>query len=224
MSKILIVIPAYNEQDVIKETVAKLENFTNQNNDYDYIVVDDGSTDNTRMLLKECNAKFISHPINLGIGEPFKTGIKYGLELKYQKFINFDADGQHRLSEIEKLISLSDSDYIVGSRFVTEKKPLSFRMFGSRILSIAIKLKTGTYIADPTSGLLVVNNRQFAKFFISQASNKPEPSLYPKIVKKFKVSEVQVTMDERLLGSSHFNAYNSIHFMLEQLFLIILKG
>lgn len=224
MDKILIIIPAYNEQEVISETVAKLVEFTSANPEFDYLVIDDGSTDNTRYILKQLGASFLSHPINLGIGEPFKTGIKYGVENGYKRFINFDADGQHRLDNLKVLLAVENADYVIGSRFVDVKKPRSARMIGSRLLSSAIKMKTKRYIADPTSGLLLINNLEFANFYISQASNKPEPSLYPKIVNRFKVVEVQVNMDERLGGDSYFNLYSSIHFMLEQLFMIMLKG
>lgn len=224
MDKILIIVPAYNEQDVIAETVVKLEEFSLIHPTLDYLVVDDGSTDDTREILKKIKARFVTHPINLGIGEPFKTGIKYGLENGYTKFINFDADGQHRLDNLAVLTAVQDADYVIGSRFVEVNKPHTMRMFGSSLLSFAIKLKTGRYIADPTSGLLLINNAEFAKFYISLASNKPEPSLYPKIVNRFNVVEVQVKMDDRLGGVSYFNVYNSLHFMLEQLFMIILKG
>ncbi len=224
MAKILIIVPAYNEQDVIATTVNKLEGFIANNPAFDYLVIDDGSKDNTREILKAINAKFLSHPINLGIGEPYKTGIRYGLDKGYTKFINFDADGQHRLDNLQILTKCHDADFVIGSRFVDVAKPKTARMFGSRILSGAIKFKTGKVIHDPTSGLLLINSKQFAKFYIEQASNKPEPSLYPKIVNKFDVCEVQVKMNDRETGESYFNLYSSLHFMLEQLFMIILKG
>lgn len=224
MDRILIIVPAYNEQDVIESTVTKLKSFCASSTQFDYLVIDDGSTDETKSILKRLDANYLSHPINLGIGEPFKTGIKYGLDHNYNRFINFDADGQHRLDNLEKLVTLEDADYVVGSRFLEDEKPKSARMLGSRILTRAIKFKTGVHIADPTSGLLLINNRQFAKFYLSLASNKPEPSLYPKIVNQFKVREIQVEMNDREGGDSYFNMYSSIHFMLEQLFMIILKG
>lgn len=224
MDKILIIVPAFNEQAVIANTVYKLENFTQEHKQFDYLVIDDGSVDDTPDILRQMKANYISHPINLGIGEPFKTGIKYGIENGYQRFINFDADGQHRLDNLELMLAQEDADYVIGSRFVAKPKPRNFRMLGSSILSAAIKLKTKRYIADPTSGLLLINNLQFAKFYLSLASNKPEPSLYPKIVNRFNVVEVQVLMDERQGGHSYFSPYRSIHFMLEQLFMIVLKG
>ncbi len=224
MDKILIIVPAYNEQDVIEQTVLSLKQFTTDNNQFEYLVIDDGSKDETRSILSDIKANYLSHPVNLGIGEPFKTGIKYGLENGFTRFINFDADGQHRLDNLHLLTEVEEYDYVIGSRFVSERKPRSMRMLGSSILSTVIKLKTGKYIADPTSGLLLINNKSFAKFYINQASNKPEPSLYPKIVNKFKVVEVQVQMEDRSGGDSYFNLYSSIHFMLEQVFMILLKG
>lgn len=224
MDRVLIIVPAYNEQDVIESTVSKLVEYTNKQIDINYIVIDDGSTDDTVKILKRIKANYISHPLNLGIGEPFKTGIKYGLNYGFSKFINFDADGQHRLDQVERLLKCEEGEYVVGSRFLNEAKPRTFRMLGSRMLTSAIRLKTGKLITDPTSGLLLINNISLAEFYISQPSNKPEPSLYPKILKNFKVIEVQVEMDDRLLGTSYFNPYSSVHFMLEQIFMIILKG
>lgn len=224
MDKVLIIVPAYNEQDVIESTVSKLVQYTENKANISYVVIDDGSTDDTAKILRRLNANYISHPLNLGIGEPFKTGIKYGLNYGYTKFINFDADGQHRLDQVDELLKISDGEYIVGSRFVNKSKPKTFRMLGSRMLTAAIRLKTGKVITDPTSGLLLINSIDLAEFYISQPSNKPEPSLYPKIIKRFKVVELQVEMEERELGTSYFNPYSSIHFMLEQIFMIILKG
>lgn len=223
MANILIIVPAYNEQAVIASTVKKLTEFVKNNDQFDYLVVNDGSSDDTVEVLKASDAKFISHPINLGIGEPFKTGIQYGLDHGFERFINFDADGQHRLDNL-KLLTATNGDYIVGSRFVEEKKPKTMRMLGSRILSAAIKIKTGRYIGDPTSGLLLINTKKLAKFYVGRSSNKPEPSLYPKLIGKFDVVEVQVRMNDRENGESYFNVYSSVHFMLEQLFMIILKG
>ncbi len=224
MDKILIIIPAFNEENVIEMTVTKVIAFCKKYEQFSYVVIDDGSRDNTKEILTKLNANFISHPINLGIGEPFKTGIKYGLNNDFNKFINFDGDGQHRLDSLMSLVNHERYDYIVGSRYVNEKKPLNLRMIGSRILSLLIKLRTGIFISDPTSGLVVINSRSFAKYFISLPSNNPEPSIFPKILGEYNVLEVQVFMNERTSGNSYFNVYTSIHFMLEQVLMIILKG
>lgn len=224
MDKTLIIVPAYNEQDVIETTVEKLKQFISANPEFDYIVIDDGSTDLTPEILTRIGAKHLKHCINLGIGEPFKTGIRYGLKKNYTNYINFDADGQHRLDSLICLIKEQECDLVVGSRFITGTKPKSLRMIGSRLLSLIIKLKTGVYLSDPTSGLILIRGKQFIDFYLSLAANKPEPALYPKVIKQFKIKEVSVKMEARVVGNSYFNVYSSIHFMLEQIFEIILKG
>ncbi len=224
MDKALIIVPAFNEEQVILKTASKLEEFCQQNSLFQYIIVDDGSNDNTLKILKDNNFNYLSHPINLGIGEPFKTGIKYGLKNGYTRFINFDADGQHRLDNLQYLVDVQNVDYVVGSRFVEKKKPLTFRMLGSRVLSLSLLVFAGMKVQDPTSGLILINNQELAKFYVGIDSNKPEPSLYPKLKDQFKIKEIQVLMDDRAGGESHFNIYNSLHFMLEQIFMIIVKG
>ncbi len=223
MGKTLIIVPAYNEQTYIGKLVCKLEQFVIENEEFDYVIIDDCSTDRTASILRAQKANFISHPINLGIGEPFKTGIKYGLNKNYDRFINFDGDGQHKLSSLVKLVE-AEADYIVGSRYINKSKPLNIRMIGSRILTLAIKIRTHKKIHDPTSGLVLVNNKQIAIYFVSIPSNNPEPSIYPKLLDKFTVEEIQVEMNERLSDRSYFTPYKSLHFMLEQIFMILLKG
>ncbi len=223
MYKTLIIVPAYNEAGALEQMVVKLKKFCHQHPQINYVVIDDGSSDQSVLILEALKANYIVHPINLGIGEPYKTGIKYGLKNGYHNFINFDADGQHQLSTINKLL-LTEGDYIVGSRYLKANKPFNSRMLGSRLLTLAIKLRSKQRITDPTSGLVCIKGKECANFFIKDASNKPEPSIFPKISESFKVCEVEVEMDERLTGNSYFNVYTSLHFMLEQLFLIILKG
>lgn len=224
MGKILIIVPAYNEEEVISKTISKLEEFTRDNSNIDYIIIDDGSVDKTNGILATNGANYITHPINLGIGEPFKTGIKYGLNNGYSKFINFDADGQHRLDNIHLLTTQDEVDFVVGSRFINERKPWTARMLGSRVLALAIRMRCGLKLQDPTSGFVCIMNEDTANFYISRASNKPEPSLYPKLIDHYTVKEVAVEMSDRAFGASYFNAYTSLHFMAEQLFMIILKG
>lgn len=221
--KILIIVPVFNEREIITETIGKLNKFIIDNNNFDFIIIDDCSTDGSKQIIKNTTDKYIFHPINIGIGEPFKTGIEYGLAHGYTKFVNFDSDGQHNLSSLLDLQTV-DADYVVGSRYIQNKRNFSIRSFGSILLTWGIKLRTGKKITDPTSGLVLINNEDLANYFLKFEDNRPEPSIYPKIFDNFSVKEIAVIMNQRESGTSHFNIYSSVHFMLEQLFIIILKG
>lgn len=221
--KTLIIVPVYNEQEIIAETIDKLIKFIEEYINYDFLIVDDCSTDNSRAIIKQVTTKYLFHPINIGIGEPFKTGIDYGINNGFTKFVNFDSDGQHNLNSLLEL-EKSNADYVVGSRFLQGKRNISIRNFGSILLTTAIYLRCGKKITDSTSGLVLVNNIDLAKLFIRYGDNRPEPSMYPKIVDNWTVEEVAVLMNKRETGISHFNVYSSMHFMLEQIFIIILKG
>ena len=100
-SKVLIIIPAYNEQESIKKTVTKV-----QKTGYDFVIINDGSTDNTKRILTDNNYPFIDLPFNLGIGGAMQTGYKYAHQKNYDIAIQFDADGQHNKSYLKDIINL----------------------------------------------------------------------------------------------------------------------
>ena len=134
----------------------------------------------------------------------------------YDYAIQFDADGQHRPEYIKDLLAAMDScDIAIGSRFVTEKKPHTMRMLGSNVISLAIRMITGRKINDPTSGM-----RMFNKTMIRELATGlnlgPEPDTVSYLMKKAgaRVTEVQVTMDERIAGESYLNFTRSISYMM----------
>jgi glycosyltransferase involved in cell wall biosynthesis len=101
MDKVLVIIPAYNEQDSIYGTVTNLINTC----DHDYIVINDGSTDKTKEVLEKNRFNYIDLPVNLGIGGAMQTGYKYALRNNYDYAIQLDADGQHDPYDVNKLIN-----------------------------------------------------------------------------------------------------------------------
>ena len=131
MQDILLVIPSYNEEKNIETVVDELiRNFPG----LDYIVVNDGSTDNTAAMCRKNGYHFLDLPVNLGLAGCFQAGMKYAYEKGYQYAIQFDGDGQHRPEYIEKMREKMDEGYdiVIGSRFVDEPKDFSMRMIGSR--------------------------------------------------------------------------------------------
>ena len=163
--KTLIIIPAYNEEASLGNTVAKL---TAAVPEADYLVVNDGSTDGTVRVCRDSGYPFLDLPCNLGLAGAFQAGIKYAHRHEYDCAIQFDADGQHLpqyICDLEKAIETCD--IAIGSRFVDHPKGSSLRMFGSSIIQGAIKLTTGQVIRDPTSGMRAFNRRMIKLLSVS---------------------------------------------------------
>lgn len=218
--KVLIIIPAYNEELNIKKTVEDIINNTN----YDYVVINDCSKDDTQKVCKENNFNFISLPINYGLTSGIQVGMKYAYFNNYDIAIQFDGDGQHEakyLKDLVKEIEENNNDIVIGSRFVTKKKPKTIRMFGSMLISSVIKVTTGKTIHDPTSGMRAYSKKVIEKF-VKNASLTPEPdTLVYMLKKKMKVKEVQVEMRQREFGESYLNPLKSIEYMVNMFFSII---
>ncbi|MDO4443477.1 MAG: glycosyltransferase family 2 protein [Slackia sp.] len=212
--KLLVIIPAYNEQDCIVETVSELQRATPQ---FDYVVVNDGSKDDTKKLCLEHGFNLIDLPVNIGLTGGFQTGMKYALRHGYDAAVQFDADGQHVPSYLEKLaeeMERTNADIVIGSRFVTEKKSASLRMIGSRLISAITKITTGASISDPTSGLRMYN-RAMIEVFSTKSDFGPEPDSIAYLARKgAKIREVQVSMRERQAGESYLTFTRSIEYMM----------
>lgn len=220
MKSVLVIIPAYNEQDNIKRVVDNLiENYPQ----YDYVVVNDGSKDDTKKICIENGYRLLDLPVNLGLAGGFRGGMKYAYEMGYDYAIQFDADGQHRPEYIGPILEKMQEGYdiVIGSRFVTKKKDASLRMLGSRLIALAIRLTTGVKVKDPTSGM-----RMFNKAMIKECATNinygPEPDTVSFLMKNgARVAEVQAEMDERIAGESYLNVVNSIAYMVRMLISIV---
>ncbi|WP_148409103.1 glycosyltransferase family 2 protein [Murimonas intestini] len=219
--KILIVIPAYNEEKSIERVVDNLiENYSQ----YDYIVVNDGSKDGTARVCRDRGYRFIDLPINLGLTGAFQTGVKYAAVKGYDRVLQFDGDGQHRAEYIQDLMDEMDKGYdiVIGSRFVNEKKPKTLRMAGSRLIAAAIRITTGQKIKDPTSGMRLFNRVMIEQFAVG-LNHSPEPDTISYLLKcGARISEVQANMDERQEGQSYLSFAKSIGYMARVVTSIIL--
>lgn len=220
MMKVLIIIPAYNEELNIVKTV----NDVKKNTDYDYVVINDCSKDNTKEVCQKNHFNMLSLPINYGLTSAIQLGMKYAYQNGYDIAIQFDGDGQHQakyLKELVKEIENNNIDIAIGSRFVTQKKSASMRMLGSNLLTMAIKLTTGKTIKDPTSGMRAYN-KQAIERFVKNASLTPEPdTLVYMLKKKMKIKEVQVQMSEREFGESYLKPLKSAEYMINMFFSIM---
>ncbi len=221
MKEVLVIIPAYNEQDNIKRVVENLiENYPQ----YDYVVINDGSRDHTRRICKDNNYKLLDLSVNLGLAGGFQAGMKYAYRAGYDYAIQFDADGQHRAEYIADILAKMKEDYdiVIGSRFVDTKKPFTMRMLGSRIISMAIRITTGKKVKDPTSGMRMFN-RKMIKECATNINYGPEPDTVSYLIKNgAKIAEVQAEMDERIAGASYLTAFKSISYMIRMLVSILI--
>lgn len=214
MSKLLIVIPAYNEAENIVRVVEDLIDHYPQ---YDYVVVNDGSRDRTAALCRAHGFKLIDLPVNLGLAGAFQTGLRYAAENGYDCALQFDGDGQHQPRFIAPMLELLEggADIVIGSRFITVKKPKSLRMLGSYLISWAIRLTTGRAICDPTSGMRMYSRRMLEEF-AQNLNYGPEPDTISYLIKNGAVvRELQVEMSERAGGVSYFNFARSVEYMLK---------
>lgn len=221
MSDLLILIPAYNEEENIERVVERLRRNFPQ---YDYVVVNDGSKDRTVEICREHGYNLLDLPVNLGLAGSFQAGIRYAYAKKYKYAIQIDGDGQHRPEYIEKmLIKMKEGyDIVIGSRFVDAKKPFSMRMLGSNLIEAAIRLTTGAVIKDPTSGMRLYDRKMIEEF--SKGLNYgPEPDTISYLVKQgASVAEVPVVMDERVGGVSYLTPVRAARYMIQMLVSILL--
>lgn len=218
--KVLVIIPAYNEELNIKNTVDKILSISKKSEyTIDYVVINDGSKDNT---LEVCRAnKFNVIPLieNLGIGGSVQTGYKYAYENNYDIAIQFDGDGQHDEKYIEKLVDeiKKGNDFVIGSRFVKKLSKFTStgtRRLGIKIISFLIKLCTGKKIYDPTSGFRAGNRKVIELFASHYPVEYPEPESTVYLLRQhFKVKEIPVEMHERKFGTSSIRPLKSIYYM-----------
>lgn len=213
-------IPAYNEAENIEKVVKDIKKNTN----YDYLIVNDGSRDNTVEILEKNHFSGIHLPMNYGLASAVQTGFKYAYQHGYDIVIQFDGDGQHQAKYLKDLVHEIEngSDIVIGSRFVNRKKNFSGRMLGSRLLTFIIFLATFRKINDPTSGLRAYGKRVIPEFAF-EMNYPPEPDSIVYLMKRnFVVREVQVEMLERTAGESYLTSLKSIEYMLKMVISILL--
>ena len=221
MSDLLIIIPAYNEEGSIENVV---NNIIHNYPHYDYVIINDGSRDKTSQICHENHYNIVDLPVNLGLAGAFQTGLRYAYEHGYKKAVQFDADGQHLPEYIQGLEEkINDGfDLVIGSRFVTEKRPNSLRMLGNILISSAIKLTTGKTIKDPTSGMRMFSE-DLIKEFALNINYGPEPDTVSYLIRNgVKVAEAQVRMEDRQAGESYLTLSRSIKYMTHMFVSILL--
>lgn len=216
--KVLVIIPAYNEEKSIEKVV---ENLINNYPQYDYLIVNDGSTDRTEEICREKNYNFVTLPVNLGIGGGVQTGYIYAVKNDYDIAIQTDGDGQHNPEYIEKLIEpivKGEADMTIGSRFIEKEgfQTSFMRRMGINIIKGVIKMCCGVTIKDNTSGFRA-SSKELTKYFSENyAQDYPEPeAIVTSVLNGYTVKEVPVVMNEREEGVSSINAAKSVYYMIK---------
>lgn len=225
MLKTVVIIPAYNEEDSLVQTVS-----TVQDAGYDYVVINDGSTDHTLELCQKHNFNFLDLKENLGIGGAIQAGHKYAVDHGYDVDIQFDGDGQHDVAGIPLLIAkINDgADLVIGSRFLEPQdgfKSTFMRRVGIKWLSMVIRLVSGLKVTDPTSGFRATGPTALELFSFDYPADYPEPEAIVAAHKKgLTVEEVQVVMHERQGGESSIKALSSVYYMVKVTLAVLIAG
>ncbi|ABF31853.1 glycosyltransferase family 2 protein [Streptococcus pyogenes] len=228
--KKLIIIPAYNESSNIVNTIRTIESDAS---DFDYIIIDDCSTDNTLAICQKQGFNVISLPINLGIGGAVQTGYRYAQRCGYDVAVQVDGDGQHNPCYLEKMVEVlvqSSVNMVIGSRFITKEGfQSSFaRRIGIKYFTWLIALLTGKKITDATSGLRLIDRSLIERFANHYPDDYPEPeTVVDVLVSHFKVKEIPVVMNERQGGVSSISLTKSVYYMIKVTLAILvvrLKG
>ena len=224
--KKLIIIPAFNEEANIEKTVTSIQKDAKE---FDYVIINDCSTDRTGKICEQKGYNVVNLPINLGIGGAVQTGYKYAYENGYDVAVQVDGDGQHDpefLNKMAEYIEENKVDMVIGSRFIEKKGFQSSvtRRMGIKFFSVLIKLLTGSVITDPTSGLRMVGRNVMEIFAKDYPRDYPEPeSVVAVLRKKLVVKEIPVIMHEREGGVSSISPKKSIYYMINVTLAILIE-
>lgn len=227
--RVLLIIPAYNEEENILNTCNKIKEFSKE---LDFVVINDGSKDNTLKILQENNINHINLINNLGIGGAVQTGYKYAYENGYDIAIQFDGDGQHDVNYVPNIcepIMEGQANMVIGTRYLdktsSQFQSTFMRRFGSNIISLFIKICTHKKITDPTSGFRAVDKSIIEEFAKEYPTEYPEPeSTVCMLCKEYRVTEVPVSMNERQGGTSSIRFLKSADYMIKVVLAIIIDS
>lgn len=225
--KILVIIPAYNEEENILNTVSELKKY---HPEYDLLVVNDSSKDKTREVLRKNKINHLDLPINLGIGGGVQAGYLYARENDYDVAIQLDGDGQHCPSELEKLVAPvvnGEADMTVGSRFLLHEgfQSSAMRRVGIFFLSKVIYICSKQRVLDCTSGFRCVNKRFIDIFAEEYAQDYPEPEAIVTVGRHGgHVVEVPTIMRDREGGKSSISPLKSVYYMIKVSLAIMIQS
>jgi glycosyltransferase involved in cell wall biosynthesis len=228
--RVLVVIPAYNEESRIGQVVASVRQILP---DAEVLVVDDASTDGTKEEAKGAGATVLSHTVNMGYASSLELGFIYALNRGYDIIVQMDGDGQHLAREIPLILNPvigGEADILIGSRHLLPESPAGTtwaRRIGQHFFASIFNLITGEHITDPTSGFQCLNRKAFRLF-----ANGHFPDDFPDadvlLISHYAglvLKEVPVVMKERAGGKSMHSGWKPLYYMVKMLlsiFIVIL--
>ncbi len=225
--KCLLIIPAYNES---KNLVNLIDEIKEKTPLFDYVIINDGSTDDTAAICREHGFNAIHLVNNLGIGGAVQTGYKYALTNDYDAAVQIDGDGQHDPAYLDRLIEpiqAERADFTIGTRFIDSKgfQSSGIRRAGIIWLNRVIRMVARVTITDATSGFRAANRQVIRLFAEYYPKDYPEPETIADVARnKFRIEEVPVEMRERSFGTSSIKLTRSIYYIFKVSLAVLLSG
>jgi len=221
MTRIIAIIPCHNEEASLEKTVEALKSKVP---DVDFIVINDGSQDDTYKVCIDNSYPVINIPFNLGLANAMQTGMRYAYINGYEMALQFDGDGQHLPEYIPGMVRAMKenvANIVVGSRYMY-KTSKNIRGLGGKLLGLTVKLVTGKTLSDPTSGMRLYDRKMIEKF-AKNMNYGPEPDTLAYLMNcGIAVIEVPVNMQERKAGESYLGMLNAVNYMLRMIVSIII--
>lgn len=193
--EVFVGIPAYNEEKNIASVISKLKTITDK-----IIVCDDGSSDSTGEIAEKLGASVIRHVKNLGYGAAIKSIFLKAKEMKADILVTFDADGQHRIEDVEKLVKPiyeGKLDIVIGSRFLDKNNSQvpEYRKFGIKIITKVANTSLQNELTDSQSGLRAYNNKVLSELTLSETGMGVSTEILIKASKNgLRIGEIPITI------------------------------
>ena len=192
--KITIGLPAYNEEKNIASVITKLKKITDS-----IIVCDDGSSDMTSEISKNLGAVVISHKKNMGYGAALRTIFQKSVELDSDILVTFDADGQHRVEDINKILQPlenNEADVVIGSRFLdNESKIPNYRKIGIKVITKVTNASLKKKLTDSQSGFRAYNKQALTQISPSEMGMGISTEILIKASSKgLRIAEIPITV------------------------------
>jgi glycosyltransferase involved in cell wall biosynthesis len=222
VARLIAVVPALNEEQTVGAVVGAIR----ERLDADVLVIDDGSSDRTAIRARAAGAAVLQHPFNLGVGAALRSGFRYAAERGYSIVVQVDADGQHEVDDVARLLDrleADDADIVVGSRFDAGYRVGRFRRTSMRLLGRIVSKRLGVPITDTTSGFRAFGPRAVARFSRAYPSAYLSDTVEALLLAadwKLRVVEEPVRMRERQGGRPSAGGAKSL-FHLGRLAMVI---
>jgi glycosyltransferase involved in cell wall biosynthesis len=226
-SDLLVVVPAYNEEQSIALVIAEINSSVPEAG---VLVVDDASIDRTRECALHAGAMVATHPFNLGVGGAMRTGFRFALREGYRRVVQVDGDGQHDPRQIHLLTeALDDADVVIGARFAGEGAYVvrGPRRWAMRTLSFALSRVAKAKLTDTTSGFRASNLRAielFALHYPAEYLGDTVESIVISARAGLRIKQVPVSMRARAAGQPSQSAWRAMLYLMRACLALIFVG